>query len=197
VDVQPLEVAPDGSPVEVFRHLPAGNAVSYITSAITPGASILDLGCGAGRLLRPLARLGHPIVGVDLCATMLEQITEPTVCADIIGLDLGRTFDAVVLASYLVNDPSGKDAYLTTCRRHIDTGGVVIVQRYDPLWLRDGFSDETSAGDVTVSVEFSRTGPDFAFVVRYGMGSRSWMQTGATGCGSTAGSTSTEPGPGL
>jgi SAM-dependent methyltransferase len=35
--------------------------------------SVLELGCGSGRVLAPLARDGHHVVGVDLAATMLAR----------------------------------------------------------------------------------------------------------------------------
>lgn len=38
-----------------------------------PRGSILELGCGTGRLLAPLARDGHPIVGIDVAAPMLRR----------------------------------------------------------------------------------------------------------------------------
>jgi SAM-dependent methyltransferase len=37
------------------------------------GLTILDLGCGAGRLAIPLARQGHRIVGLDLSRQMLRE----------------------------------------------------------------------------------------------------------------------------
>jgi SAM-dependent methyltransferase len=37
------------------------------------GAPLLELGCGTGRLLGPLARLGRPVVGIDRSAPMLVR----------------------------------------------------------------------------------------------------------------------------
>jgi hypothetical protein len=46
----------------------------------------------------------------------------------------GRTFDAVVLGTYLVNvpDPSVAADFLATCRRPVRDDGVVLVQRQAP-----------------------------------------------------------------
>jgi SAM-dependent methyltransferase len=38
--------------------------------------AVLDLGCGTGRLLLPLARKGHSVVGVDRSPTMLARCRE-------------------------------------------------------------------------------------------------------------------------
>jgi SAM-dependent methyltransferase len=37
------------------------------------GGPILELGCGSGRVLAPLARDGHDVVGIDLSRTMLAR----------------------------------------------------------------------------------------------------------------------------
>ena len=43
-------------------------------AAVAPGGgAILELACGTGRVLLPLARAGHEIVGLDLSAQMLER----------------------------------------------------------------------------------------------------------------------------
>jgi SAM-dependent methyltransferase len=45
----------------------------YRTLAAERGGPILDLGCGTGRLLAPLVRDGHTVVGVDRAAPMLAR----------------------------------------------------------------------------------------------------------------------------
>ena len=47
--------------------------VSRIREQLRPGARILDLGCGYGRIALPLARSGHAIVGLDLSETLLQE----------------------------------------------------------------------------------------------------------------------------
>src|SRR5581483_942807 len=66
-------------------------------------ASVLDAGCGTGRVAIELARRGVDVVGVDvdpgMLATARSRAPEITwVEADLTTLDLGRTFDVVVLA---------------------------------------------------------------------------------------------------
>ncbi|HVZ87422.1 MAG TPA: class I SAM-dependent methyltransferase [Polyangia bacterium] len=45
----------------------------YRTLADERGGPILDLGCGTGRLLAPLVRDGHQVVGLDRSRPMLER----------------------------------------------------------------------------------------------------------------------------
>jgi len=176
--------APDGSPVEVFRRLPPGPAPGLVHAALPDAAEILELGCGAGRLTRALVELGHRVVAVDVSAAMLACLAGvagvETIEADIVGLDLGRAFGGVVLASYLVNHPDAATAaaLLATCRRHVAAGGTVAVQRYDPVWASEGVADEVRVGEVTLAVGgFTPTaGGRVGTVVTYTVGGRSWAQ---------------------
>jgi SAM-dependent methyltransferase len=132
-----MSTAPDGSPVELYVRLRPAGEPELISSVLPPGASVLELGCGTGRIADALVALGHPTTGVDQSAAMLAHVHRAApVLADIGGLDLGRRFDAVVLASHLVNtaDPAQRRAFLATCARHVDPSGVVLVERHDPSW---------------------------------------------------------------
>ena len=132
-----MSTAPDGSPVELYVRLRPAGEPELISSALPPGASVLELGCGTGRIADALVALGHPTTGVDQAAAMLAHVHRAApVLADIEGLDLGRRFDAVVLASHLVNtvDPAQRRAFLAACARHVDPRGVVLVERHAPPW---------------------------------------------------------------
>src|SRR5881409_3849958 len=100
----PGPITKDGSPVEMYLLLPPGDEPDIIDSAVRLGGSILELGCGVGRVTRVLVERGRPVVAVDESADMLSHVRRAeTVLSDIESLDLGRTFDGVVLASHLVN----------------------------------------------------------------------------------------------
>lgn len=102
----PGVITPDGCAVELYSLLPPGRDPKIIHDAVGPGASILELGAGASRVTHPLLRLGHEVVAVDESPMMLERIHgAETVRGRIEMLDLGRRFDAVLLASQLVNVP--------------------------------------------------------------------------------------------
>ena len=64
---------------------------------------MLDAGCGTGRVAIELARRGIEVVGVDVDPSMLATARERAPDLDWVGptsptLDLGRTFDVVVMA---------------------------------------------------------------------------------------------------
>jgi SAM-dependent methyltransferase len=172
-------VAPDGSPVEVFAALPAEPAAGYVLAALAPGSDVLELGCGAGRLTRVLAANGHRVVAVDESDEMLARVegAAERVLADATSLDLRRLFDAVVLASYLVNHRSHGAAFLGAASRHLRPGGCALVQRYDPLWARVGDVGEATVGPVTIAVRrlVAHDGW-FAASVAYTLGGREWVQ---------------------
>lgn len=137
-DGSPL--APDGSPVAVYRALPAEPTFTPVLERLTAGASILDLGCGVGRLANVLVARGHHVTAVDESPDMLAHVDArvTAVEARLEGLDLGRRFDAVVLASHLVNtaDPVQRAAFLSTVARHLGEHGEVYVQHHDPAGER-------------------------------------------------------------
>jgi 2-polyprenyl-3-methyl-5-hydroxy-6-metoxy-1,4-benzoquinol methylase len=84
------DCASDGSPVELYRRLSARADEGALNHTLLPtGATVLDLGCGTGRLAEPLVRLGHPVTGVDNRPEMLAALRLATpVCANITMIDL-------------------------------------------------------------------------------------------------------------
>src|SRR5262250_312273 len=48
----------------------------YLGLAASARGPMLELGCGTGRLLVPIARAGHRIVGIDLSDSMLARCRE-------------------------------------------------------------------------------------------------------------------------
>lgn len=134
-----MRIAPDGSPVELYRRLPPRTEEASLIHRLLPtGGSVIDLGCGTGRLAEPLAALGHAVTGVDNEPEMLAELGLAVgVRADIEGLDLGRRFDAGLLMSHFVDtaDRPFVDAVLGTLRRHVHSGGFAVVERHPPGWV--------------------------------------------------------------
>ena len=96
-------------------------------------ASVLDAGCGTGRVSIELAKHGIEVVGVDVNASMIDKARRlgagiNWVQADLASLDLGRRFDVVVLAGNvpLFCEPSRRAALVASCAAHVETAGVMI-----------------------------------------------------------------------
>ncbi len=95
--------------------------------------TVLDAGCGTGRVAIELARRGIVVVGVDRDPSMLRVARErgPAVEwyeSDLSALDLGREFDVVVMAGNvpLFTPPGTHAALVAGCARHVAPHGALV-----------------------------------------------------------------------
>lgn len=95
--------------------------------------SVLDAGCGTGRVAIELSRRGVEVTGADVNPSMLAvaRATAPDIDwieSDLCALDLGRVFDVVVMAGNVpLFTPEGTHGALVAgCARHVVPGGVLI-----------------------------------------------------------------------
>jgi SAM-dependent methyltransferase len=99
----------------------------------TGAGSVLDAGCGTGRVGRELARRGLDVVGVDLDDVMLATAREkaPQVdwrLGDLASIALGRTFEAVVMAGNVMIflTPGSEGAVIANTAAHLAPAGLLI-----------------------------------------------------------------------
>jgi SAM-dependent methyltransferase len=174
------DVAPDGSPVDFYRRLPAAGEPELIHAVIKPSATVLDLGCGAGRIAGPLVALGHAVTGVDNGRGMIAALPPGVegVVADAGTVRLGRRFGAVLLASHLVNDPEAGAAFVATAAAHLEATGVLVGETYPPGWEPSSSVGRTThMGDAWVELLWATVeGDQLAAEVRYGVDDRVWQQ---------------------
>ncbi|MHB1013834.1 MAG: class I SAM-dependent DNA methyltransferase, partial [Desulfurivibrionaceae bacterium] len=108
----------------------------------TRPCAILELGCGTGRVSRPLAADGHHLTGIDLSFPMLAaagrsaSIPAPHyACMDMTTLAFCTTF-AAIIAPYntlnLLTNPDDLRACLTQVRHLLAEDGVLLLQLYVP-----------------------------------------------------------------
>jgi SAM-dependent methyltransferase len=180
----PGAITDDGCAVEFYALLPALGEPEIVHAAVPPGASILELGCGTGRILRPLAALGHPVTGVDESPDMLARVPDlPTVRSPIQALRLAARFDAVLLASTMINsDPGTRAGFLATVRHHLDddsaADSVAVFQRNPPDWfetLADAEPVREDPGGIRRIIRSARWEPPRMSVeVEYQVGGNAW-----------------------
>lgn len=171
-------VADDGSPVELYARMPTFGEPEFVHAAIPSGTEILELGAGTGRMTHRLIELGHSVTAVDSSAEMLAHVRgAETVHAPIEGLDLGRRYGCVLLASQLVNvdDDVQRAAFLETCVRHVAADGVVLLQRYDPAWAADPQPTESERDGITFRLLDPRREQErLHATVEYELDGRTW-----------------------
>ena len=95
--------------------------------------SVLDAGCGTGRVAIELARHGVDVVGVDVDPSMIAEARrrapdQTWLEADLVELSLGREFDVVVLAGNvpLFARSGTQDALVASCAAHVAAGGALV-----------------------------------------------------------------------
>ncbi|MEU9183416.1 class I SAM-dependent methyltransferase [Streptomyces sp. NPDC048484] len=128
----PGAITPDGCAVELYSRLPVYDEPDIIASAVQAGATILELGCGVGRITHSLLDRAFTVTAVDESAEMLERVRGArTIRSSIETLDLKERFDVVMLASFLVHagDVEVRRGMLNVCRSHVADGGCVLIQR--------------------------------------------------------------------
>ena len=96
-------------------------------------ASVLDAGCGTGRVAIELARHGIEVVGVDIEPSMIAEAMRLApglewVRADLATLALGRAFDVVVLAGNvpLFCPVAQRSALVASCAAHTAREGALV-----------------------------------------------------------------------
>ena len=145
------------------------------------GNALLDVACGTGAHLAYL-RQNYTVEGLDLDEQMLEiaRRRNPGVTfhrADMVDFELGRRFDAILcLFSSIgyVKTVQRLNQALQTMRRHLNTGGVVLVepwltpQRFKPGHLGSIFVDQPDLKIARMNlavIEDSVTIMDFHYLV--------------------------------
>lgn len=120
----------------------AGDREFYVETCRSEGGQVLELGCGTGRVLEALASSGLDATGIDLSGAMLAAARRrlgpdaKLLQADMRAFDLGQSFATVLItcrAFHHVVEPDGQRETLRCVRRHLQTGGLLVLDLFDPL----------------------------------------------------------------
>lgn len=173
----------DACSVDLYLRLPYAGEVELLRPWLAPRATLLELGCGVGRVTGPLLAAGYRVTAVDNSAAMLAFVPKAAerVCCDIETLQLGRQFDAVLFGSCLINvaDDELRAEQLATCRTHLRAGGSLLFERYDPHWISTVAEGPQGAiGDIEMSVDrVVRRGSEVELCFRYEHHGQAWTQS--------------------
>ena len=106
---------------------------AYVAGLVGVPASVLDAGCGTGRVAIRLAELGYRTVGVDLDAAMLVEARAEAPeldwrVGDLAQLDVGAVFDVVLVAGNTVPllEPGTLAAAAERLAAHLADGGRLV-----------------------------------------------------------------------
>jgi SAM-dependent methyltransferase len=144
-----------------LTHADLTDDIDYVLklAAQTPGP-ILELGCGSGRLLFPLARAGHVITGLDNSSVMLSRARErlrresnavqrkvSLVKADMAAFELaGESLFGLILIPYntfMHLEPRQRSGALRCISRYLRSDGRVFIDLINPVAVAQTPDDRT------------------------------------------------------
>lgn len=125
---------------EFYDLLHAGNwDVQVYPRLLKPyGSKVLELGSGTGRIAIPLAEAGYSVTGLENAQDMIALLNKKpyprerlkVIQGDARDFDLHETYDAILLSCNFINhfmDSMDVIRILASCKRHLNDGGVIIV----------------------------------------------------------------------
>jgi SAM-dependent methyltransferase len=139
----------------------------WVSLARRTGGPILEIACGTGRVLVPLAQAGFDVVGVDVSPAMLaiarQKVTSAGVSnrvelvqEDALDLRLRRQYSLAIVALNSFGhflEPRAPEQALERIREHLRPSGVVALDLTNPT---PGAFGETSG---VVIHDYTRAGP--------------------------------------
>ncbi len=160
-----MKLYSDAWSAELYSHVMAarGDDIPFwLSLAERAGGSVLELACGAGRVLLPFARAGHECVGLDLSSHMLSvfrrkleaeseevQSRVELVESNMSDFHFDREFSVIFIANRSFQAlPTRADqrSCLEACQRHLKPGGLLSIDvfrvRLDYLLMPGGVDHE-------------------------------------------------------
>lgn len=106
---------------------------------------IVELGCGFGNLVIPCWEKGFNITAIDSNPIALEHVSKAThghaatICLDFLSSSIPNEGDIYVIRSCLLNgfDTNKKALLMSGLTSSVRSGGIVITEIFDPLFLQD------------------------------------------------------------
>lgn len=134
----------------------------FVDAVAAPGSTVLDAGCGTGRVGAELARRGHTVTAVDLDPVLVAAArTQPGITvhqADLAELELGQVFDVVVCAGNVLVflAPGSERGVLARLAGHLSADGRLVVGfATDRDYTVAGFDDDCAAVGLVLEQRFA------------------------------------------
>ena len=147
-------------------------------TGLPTASAVLDVPCGPGRHLLPLAERGHRVCGVDLSRSYLEQARQrleqaqlevELVCADMREFLRPSSFDLVInlYTSFgYSSDPGDDRRMLQGWRRCLRPGGQLVLELVTRETARAGEPVVHRLDDTRSIVEHALLSPDLSVIER-------------------------------
>jgi SAM-dependent methyltransferase len=140
---------------------PVGDRAFYAELAREAGGPVLELGCGTGRVLLPIAREGIAAVGLDASAAMLDVLRSKDpppnltlVQGTMTDFDLGAGRFPLVFSAFRpfqhLCSIEEQLATLACVRRHLAPGGIFAFDVFAPSYAACAVAEEPEQGDARV-----------------------------------------------
>ena len=137
---------------DLYDHVPSyrdrDDIPFFVRMACESGGSVLELGCGTGRILIPTARAGVAILGLDICSSMLSMCRRKLACqpsavrsrvelveGDVCRFALGRKFTLATAPFRLFHHlltVRDQLACLACIRKHLAKDGRLVLDLFNP-----------------------------------------------------------------
>lgn len=136
------------------KHVTETDDVQFIIRSIGPvHKKVLEVACGSGRILYPLTKAGHTIIGLDLDEFMLERCKTKTLGSSNTQLrlengvcdDWGSDFDVVILAANILLNIESQIDYVESQK----------------IFLRKAYNSLRLDGDLILIFDNSNIWPSF------------------------------------
>jgi ubiquinone/menaquinone biosynthesis C-methylase UbiE len=144
---------------------------AFVASLPPPPRTVLDVGCGEGRLPRDLKALGYDVVGLDGSATLIEHAIEADpegsyLVGDAAALPFESGSFQLVTAFMSLQDVDEPDAALRGIARVLAPGGLLRAAVVHPLNSAGGFEDAPTLAGALGQATRNARGAEAPFVIR-------------------------------
>jgi SAM-dependent methyltransferase len=140
------------------------DAAFYKGLAVESGGPVLELGCGTGRVLLPIAARGITCAGVDMSPAMLGQFqSKPGAEAVNLKCSLMESFDfggqrfrlifSAFRAFQHLDTVDLQLACLARVRAHLEPSGMLVFDVFNPRMERMGADSEPESLDIEFRLE--------------------------------------------